>query len=394
MTLTVTDAVTRQQYRVLLVEDNPIDVEVLRVRLSASKTADYFVIECPTLEDCEKALATEQPDVVLLDLSLPDAHDMHAIARVAELRPELPIVILTGSEEEDLALRALEAGSEDFLVKRLMDTASLEKSIKYSIARKQVHELQLRLHFSEEVSTRTIHSERLAALGELAAGVAHELNQPLNAIKLIAQSILRYDPETEKLHEEVREVLSLVKTMADTIDQLRLFSRDREVETAPIDVNDLVEGTLRLVGQEIRDRGISMTTKLSSGLGAVNGHSVRLGQCLLNLILNARDSLDECERDDKSIEIATTAKLGALVAAKRAVLIEVRDNGPGVLPHARGRIFEPFFTTKAPGRGTGLGLAIAAKIVGQHDGWIEEERADTGETVFRIILPESSAGPG
>ena len=239
----------------------------------------------------------------------------------------------------------------------------------------------------KESQAQLIQSGKISALGELAAGVAHELNQPLNVTKIICQSILR-DIEKDRFDKEdvkgdLPEIVSQMNKMAEIIEHMRIFSR-RTVgmlrET--VELNIIIENALKFTGQQLQDYNISLIKELSSPLPVIIGDPVRLEQVFLNLITNARDSVESCRKEDGRIEIRSYKVDGG-----KEVAIEVKDNGKGISEDVKEKIFQPFFTTKEVGKGTGLGLSVASKIIEEHKGRIEVESKIGEGALFRVILP-------
>ena len=244
---------------------------------------------------------------------------------------------------------------------------------------------------ARELEMQLLQSARLVSLGQMAAGMAHELNQPLTVVETTAGDIcLRLMEglplETGELREMMEDVRGVVDRMAGTVDHLRVFSRDvSEEPRQAMDVNEVIESSLRLMGTQLENHGIDLSLDLSDALPKVWGHPHPLEQVVLNLLSNARDAVDDrAEREEaaytKRIQIRTRAE-------DNAVVIEVEDNGVGMDEATRQRLFEPFFTTKDADRGTGLGLSIIYAIVRNHDGEITVESEPGVGTTFRVMLP-------
>ncbi|MCY3680324.1 MAG: ATP-binding protein [Gemmatimonadetes bacterium] len=239
--------------------------------------------------------------------------------------------------------------------------------------------------------TQLLQSARLVSLGQMVAGVAHELNQPLTVVETTAGDIsLRLMEgmplETDELQEMMEDVRGVVGRMAGTVDHLRVFSRDESEEPRQaMDVNAVIASSLKLMGSQLDNRGVDLVLDLSDALPEVWGHPHPLEQVVLNLLSNARDAVDErAEMEgvgyDKQTWIRTQAE-------DDAVVIEVEDNGVGMDEAIRQRLFEPFFTTKDADRGTGLGLSIVYAIVRNHDGEITVESEEGVGTTFKVMLP-------
>jgi PAS domain S-box-containing protein len=224
-------------------------------------------------------------------------------------------------------------------------------------------------------------SEKLAALGELVAGVAHELNNPLAGISAFAQLLLE-----ENLNADQRESARLIKREADravgVIRDLLLFSRKPGPTSTPVDLNSLVQLTLRLRAYSLRSTGVQVETNLDPALPEVAGDDQKLQQVILNLIVNAEYAM---RRTPTRRLVVRTADEG------NSVMIEVSDTGAGMSDEALQRAFEPFFTTKPAGEGTGLGLSVSYGIIEAHQGTIAVESAPDRGTTFRITLPVSQA---
>ena len=220
-------------------------------------------------------------------------------------------------------------------------------------------------------------TEKLAAIGELVAGVAHELNNPLTGISTFAQLLLE-----DKLQGEQFESVSLIKREADraigVIRDLLLFARKTDARDVSVDVNTIVKHTVRLRALASRSSGIEVHLKLDESNPRVRGDEQKLQQVLLNLLVNAEAAMQATEV--RHLSITTQRK-------QRMVNIIVSDTGHGMTPSVSERVFEPFFTTKPPGEGTGLGLSVSYGIIQAHDGTISVESTPDVGTTFTIVLP-------
>ena len=219
--------------------------------------------------------------------------------------------------------------------------------------------------------------EKLAALGELVAGVAHELNNPLAGISAFAQLLLE-----EPLADGQRESVRLIKRESDratgVLRDLLLFARSSGRAREPVDLNAVIELTLRLRAYSLRSAEISVVSLLEPGLPAVAGDEQRLQQVVLNLVVNAEHALGGASARQLTVH---TARRGD------RVILEVSDTGVGMAADVQQRIVEPFFTTKPPGAGTGLGLSVSRAIVDAHEGSISVTSAPGRGTTFRVSLP-------
>jgi C4-dicarboxylate-specific signal transduction histidine kinase len=234
------------------------------------------------------------------------------------------------------------------------------------------------------------HVSRVSTLGELAASVAHELNQPLGAILANAEAAeLFLEQEPPALHE-LRPILAAIcrddERAGEVIRRMRNLLRKRELERVPVDINSLVEDVLQLVSGDASLRGVSLIADLAPGLPKVYGDRVHLQQVLLNLIINGMDAMAGQARERRRMWVRTRA------AAENQMELAVIDSGEGVEPEKLKKLFTPFFTTKA--NGMGMGLSIARTIIEAHHGRIWAENNTTGGAAFRILLPTTKPARG
>jgi signal transduction histidine kinase len=228
-----------------------------------------------------------------------------------------------------------------------------------------------------------VQSHKLRAICTLTAGVAHELNNPLNNITLTSHMLLE---DYENIDDEERqEMITDVTKEADRakkiVANLLDFTRESETKLEPLDLVQLIKGTIDLAHNQVKISGIKINFEAANNLSRIQGDSQQLRQVFLNLILNA---------------IAASKKGGKIqILANRAdepdhVVVKVVDDGAGIPKHIMNRIFDPFFTTKDRGKGTGLGLSVSQGIVAKHGGRIVVESQVNKGSVFSVILPATT----
>ncbi|MBZ5639325.1 MAG: PAS domain S-box protein [Acidobacteriia bacterium] len=227
-----------------------------------------------------------------------------------------------------------------------------------------------------KLEEQVLRQERLASLGLLAAGVAHEVNTPLTGIssytQMLLEEMLPDDPRRailEKIEAQSRRASSIANSLLN-------FARPERSAYEELSLNDTVTEVLRLFEPKIRERGIRLETSLAADLPPIHGHKGKVQQVLLNLLLNARDAVEEGGR----VSVTTEVREGA-------VALQVVDDGVGIAEEDLPRIFDPFFTTKGRGRGTGLGLSISYGIVREHEGELSVESVPGEWTRFRVEFP-------
>ncbi len=231
------------------------------------------------------------------------------------------------------------------------------------------------------MQSKVAQAERLASVGMLAAGVAHEVNNPLGAILSLTALTLEEMPADHPDRENLEEVVEQTLKCRDIVRGLLEFSRQSDLRIEHVDVNEALEDTLALIGRQAIFHNIEIVREFDPRLPAINAGRAQLQQVLLNLLVNAAQAIET----SGSITLATrrqTAEDGG-----QEVEIEIADTGRGIAPEDLNHIFDPFFTTKKAGSGTGLGLSIAYGIVTRHGGTITVDSQPSTGTSFRIRLP-------
>lgn len=235
----------------------------------------------------------------------------------------------------------------------------------------------------QDLEVRALTQAKLASLGQISAGIAHEINQPLSYIKVIYESTLRDielgQLDQEELVEDFTEALRQVGRIALLTDQLRNFGRPDTDQFEPVFLPAALDRTMILMGELIRSRNILLHRRIDDALGLVNGNMNKLEQVFINLLQNSVDALEP--ENGGEVTVAMTME------RDNRITIRISDSGPGVPPEIRGMIFEPFFTTKEVGKGTGLGLPIVYGIIKEHGGAISYESTAAGKGCFSITLP-------
>ncbi|VAX26562.1 hypothetical protein MNBD_NITROSPIRAE02-1300 [hydrothermal vent metagenome] len=226
-----------------------------------------------------------------------------------------------------------------------------------------------------------IHTEKLASLGRMAAGVAHEINSPLTGIVTFAHLMLKRTPPENKMdREDLEVIIEQAERCSKIIKGLLGFSRAIPAERADIDINNTIRHTLEIIQNQAKFHNIKIITDLSPDLPRIVGDASQLQQVFMNLLINAADAMN----DRGQITIATRQ---ITEDGKEFIEIEFTDTGPGIPEEHMSKLFEPFFTTKPVGKGTGLGLAVTHGIVRKHGGHIKVKSTLGKGTSFLIRLP-------
>lgn len=395
----------------LIVEDNEQDADLLvRTLVKGGFEVTYERVE--TEGAMRKCLEAQVWDVVIADFSLPAFSALGALQTIQSMELDLPLIIVSGSIDEEAAVEAIRAGAQDFMSKGKF--ARLVPAIE-----REMREARVRAERAQ-MRQQLLISDRMASIGTLAAGVAHEINNPLMAVtggldvlreELIEireaisspphpglgawppgnalsgdashgddaqteDSLLDKLERAEQFLESAREAAERVRLI---VRDLKAFSRPDDETTGPVDVEKAIDASIRMVKNEVRHR--ARLSKRYGSVPLVQGNEARLGQVFLNLLVNAAQAMPLGRAEENRIVLVTG------VSDDQRVFVEVRDNGPGIPRDLHARIFDPFFTTKSLGTGTGLGLAICHRIVNDLGGQIQVESSPGEGTVFRTLLP-------
>ena len=235
------------------------------------------------------------------------------------------------------------------------------------------------------LEAQLIQNDKMASIGQLVSGVAHELNNPLTSIAGLAELLLEREPHPDFPHEHLRVIHDQAERAGRIVRNLLTFARKGVAEKSAVDLNDVAVRTSLLIVYELQLHAIELESALSPEPVIVLGDRYELQQVLLNLVNNAVQAVSQLEPGrPRRIRLETAVQLGT-------ALLRVLDSGPGVPPHLVSYLFTPFFTTKAPGEGTGLGLSLSYGLVKAHGGILTYETPPEGGAEFRISLPAYQA---
>ena len=389
--------------KILLVEDNPGDARLIREALSEADPNHFQIVNSERLDSALKAVRHEDFDIVLLDLSLPDSSGLHTFEEMHAQAPWVPVVVLTGLDIESFATEAVQQGAQDYLIKGQVDSPILVRCIRYAIERERVAR-ELRWAYAEvqrakdtlevrvqqrtrdledanqrllEAQDQLVHSERMAIIGKLAGGIAHDLNNPLGAIKnanyylkrkLIGTQIVQFDPRIAQYMDIIGDA---VDKSASIISDLIGFAFLGAPQLESTDLVEVIEGAVSSINLP---ENIFLVKELQPNLGSILADREQLFRVFANLGNNGLEAMPY----GGQLRIGTGRVDG---------FIEVcfQDGGLGITEENLQLLFEPLFTTK--NKGTGLGLSICQRIISNHGGSIEvTSKPDHGST-FKVKLP-------
>ncbi len=362
--------------RILLVEDNPSDASLLQVILEdALDGVDIAHVE--RLQAAIDYLAEHPIDVVLLDLSLPDAHGLDTYRMLREAQRDIPTVILSGLNDENLALQAVAEGAQDYLSKSSPATEgrNLARAVRYALARK---------HLESRERDQAMDKVRIELLGSIIRDAGHDLKTPISTLQvsiyLLDQYLKDIDPKAQihlhKIKDQTARIEAIVQRMIE-MSNLDMQNTLDSVVFTRIDVIDLLQTTQQRLAPTIEQ---SLDLELEDGNLYVDGEWTYLTQALNNLIENAARH----SSPDSHITL-----VGRRHAAR--VLIEVIDSGEGIpqkdLPHIFDRFYRVDKSRNTQTGGSGLGLSIVQRVVELHHGHVEVTSVVGEGSCFRLVLP-------
>lgn len=360
--------------RVLLVEDSAADAELLGWMLRDGDPAAFELTHVARLSEARAALAERAPDVVLLDLSLPDGHGLESLAAIRAAAPAVPVVVMTGLADDGVALDAVHEGAQDYLVKGRDDAAQVQRAVRYAVER---HHLVL-------TAQRAV-----AARDELLAIVSHDLRNPLAAVAMCARALQDPEPPTPDGAREMGELIErscdwMQRLIRDLLDAARLEAGTLRLAAEPLDPWDVVEAVRALYAPIAADRGVALATTGTRRLPRVHGDADRLTQAIGNLLDNALKFTPAGGTVTLGVDVVRPDDAGGATFVR----CSVADTGCGIAPAHLAHVFDRYWQAQATRRdGAGLGLAIARGVVEAHGGRIAVESVVERGTTFTCTIP-------
>ncbi len=371
------------QISVLLVDDEDSFRQVLAKRLGRR---GFLVAQAASGPEALEIMAAVPARVVVLDVKMPGMSGLEVLEHIRAKYDRTEVLLLTGHASAQDGVAGMKAGALDYLSKPV-ELEHLEGKIRQAAERvEHCVEAEREAEFKARMSKRMVAAERLAALGTLAAGVAHEINNPLAVIndaagwlKILLEKPEAYDfPLGDKFLKGLTTIERNVERARVITHQLLGFARRDETFVTEVDMARLVEETMHLVGKEARNKGVGLALDPDPDTPKVFTDPNQVRQVLVNLINNAIQAVDKGGRIRMRIK-----------PDGDGAVIEVSDNGPGIPTDLLERIFEPFFSTKEAGVGTGLGLYMSAGIMQGLGGRLDVESEVGRGTTFFVRLPKA-----
>ena len=394
--------VEEHDHRLLIVDDE----EPVR-NLFAKCLAERY--SCETAANAQEALdrlQQKQFALVITDIQMPGIGGIELLRKINELYRDTAVIIASGIDRTQRVIDAIRMGAYDYLVKPC-ELDVLELCVQRALERRTL--LRNARRYKEDLENRNIELEKMASLGQLAAGVAHELNNPagfifsnmtilpkyvarVEEILLSYEQVLLNDSDAERIEAvksktDYENVLADLTSIAadsyngaerirDIVQNLRLFSRLDEAEFKQVDLHESIESTIRLLSKYYSSPLITLRRDYGN-LPLINCYAGQLNQVWMNLLANAAQAIGDARGE---VRIKTECD-------QETVSVCVSDTGKGIAPEHLKKIFDPFFTTKPVGEGTGLGLSISHGIVARHRGTLTVESVLGEGTSFKVSLP-------
>jgi signal transduction histidine kinase len=382
--------------RVLLVAGAVQTARRLRQDLGAGTRTRMELTHYPLLEKAIEAMPEQTFDATLLDLELLGTGGLEALRRLQVVARAMPIIVLADYDSETLALEAVREGAQDYVVKSRADARMMSRVIRYAIERKRAEEAlhvaleELRVSHEQLKAARLqlIQAEKLECIGTLAAGVAHEVKNPLQTIMMGLHYLTGHARGDENEAMVLSEMRDSIKRADLIVRELVTFAATNHPDKRDESLNRIIDRALGLVKYELTRGQVNVVRDLSPDVPPVPLDANKIEQALINLFLNAVQAMPE----GGTLTVRTSwretdREVGAELRTRGEVTVEVLDTGDGIPADQVRRIFDPFVTLKPSGKGTGLGLSVTRRIVELHGGKIEAMNRESGGARFVVTFP-------
>lgn len=416
---------------ILFIDDTPTNLEIL-IRLFQKE--GYKVRAATSGPMGIKAAENDPPDIILLDVNMPEmnGYEVCRIVKQSEDLKHIPVIFISALTETFDKIAAFESGGVDYITKPIQIQESLARVRTHLALRKYQRLLEVKnrelnetLDQLKEAQSQLINAEKMASLGVLTAGIAHEINNPISFIsssslglskniqffleiqKRYDKILSKYDESFLKeirnyqsehdFSERISELTTLTeniingsKRIAGIVHSLRLFSRLDETDRKEIDLHETIDSTLVLLHHKVSDR--IRIVKEYGAIPPVCCYPAQISQVLMNILSNAIEAIEAKENMHENEQIViNTSRL--TLDGPDFITCQIQDSGIGIPEGIIKKVFDPFFTTKAVGKGMGLGLSISNNIIREHGGTLEVSSTDQHGASFRIVLPVKNLHP-
>ncbi|MBF0361199.1 MAG: response regulator [Oligoflexia bacterium] len=414
----------------LIIDDEPT---VAKSMESFFLDEGYEVFIANSGEEGLKLIEEYKIDLIISDINLGTMNGIDVLKQAKNLYSDIEAIMVTGYSNTELAISSIRAGASDYITKpinidelifatkKTLERINLRKvrlyrsremEISKGIISKMNEELERRVEERTKMLNKTqsqlFQTSKLATLGEMSAGLAHEINQPLGGIALVAETFKKLHQKgkltPEDLELGIKDIQTSVKRMERVIHHIRTFARQETLKFIQVDVHETIELALTLLGEQLRLHEIEVSKDYMQNIPKISGEPYQIEQVWINFLSNAKDALDikqaklqneppsNSDNNNLKKRITITTRIEEVDNNNednnkknvKQLVVSFKDNGLGVNEHIRKKIFDPFFTTKEVGKATGLGLSISYGIIETHKGTIDIESVE-GE-YFEIMV--------
>jgi two-component system NtrC family sensor kinase len=367
---------------ILLVDDENNYRQTLSKRLMKR---GFVVDQSASGNECLSLLKEKKVDVVILDIKMPGMGGLDVLRHIKNRFPKTEVILLTGHATTDTGVEGIKSGAFDYLSKPIELDHLVNKIDQAHAKILRLDAEQKEREYRKRIEQQMIATERLASLGTLAAGVAHEINNPLAIIsesvgwmgQLLAKEELKDIPHKQNFEMALGRVVKSVNRSKKITHQLLGFVRKSDSLLSEVDLNDLIDESIQLIELELKKRDIKIIKEIDPSQEKILSDPFQIRQVLVNLLTNAVHAIGS----EGSITIS-------LKNFEDQIVITVKDSGVGIPGENMEKIFEPFFSTKPPGEGTGLGLFVTRGIIEKLGGSVEVESKVGDGSLFIIRLPK------
>lgn len=365
------------QIKILVIEDN--DNDIMLIKREFKNLINPYTMDVVSSESKMKELFNNNNyDLVISDFNLPTFNGLDALNYIRSINSRIPFILMSGVMGEEIAVSAMKAGASNYIlksnIKRLVPT--LEKEVKEYF---KIVELENKKNTAIELLDK---ASKMASIGMLTASITHEINQPLNAIKLGSEGILFWNQKNGNvIPEMIENMIGKISKAADKIDEIikhmrQLIIDDEKIKYEKIKLNDIITRSILLLKNKISSNEIILELNLSENEIEIMADSIQLELIINNLIQNAIDSIKEKNIPNGKIEIKTYID--------DYIIFEITDNGLGFDDEIKEKIFDPLFSTKHNKGGTGLGLAIVDRFLTRMGAKITAHNLNFNGALFKI----------
>ena len=361
--------------RALLIDDDEDDYVYIRELVNDIRIEKISVDWEPNIENAKSMMKSGSHDIYLMDYRLGEKNGLELFQEVKELGCKKPVIFLTGYADDEVDKAAMYAGAADYLVKLQITSHILERSIRYAIYR-------------EQMKNQILMQDRLASIGLLSSGVAHDIGSPLGVIRIRAQMLQKLLLDNSNAQIGLDIIVKQTDRISTLLQSLLNLARgDRSESIVNVSLYDSISKVVQLMKYEFNRIGIIVENKIPQAEEIfVKGEDEKLHQIILNLVVNAIHAIEEAIKKGRS---GVHHIQFSLEQDEKAWTLVVADSGVGISSENLSNMFKPFFTTKPVGVGTGLGLTTSIWIIQSWGGSIGVESIENVETKFRVRLLKS-----